>query len=71
MTEEEVRAVMKAHRWTYHSVPRRNLGTKYIYAQRREGARKIERYICPLSKLPELMKEELIAKLAMEPTKTT
>jgi hypothetical protein len=67
MTEEEARTIMKAYKWTYHPVPRRSLGTKYIYAQRREGRRKIERYICPLSKLPKLTEEELIAKLTMEP----
>jgi len=67
MTEEEARTIMKAHRWTYHVHHRRSLGTRYVYAQRRLPKRKkLERYICPLSRLGELTEEQLTAKL-MQP----
>lgn len=66
MTEAEARAIMKAHGWSYRDRKRRNLGTKYIYAQRRQGSKRIERYICPLSKLGDLTEQGLLIKLAPE-----
>jgi hypothetical protein len=63
MTEEEVRAIMKAHGWTYKERSPRHVA-KYIYAQRGQKYKKLERYICPLSKLEGLTEEELLAKLA-------
>ena len=64
MTEEEARTIMKAHGWTYHIQHRRRVRTKYLFGQRRQKAKKIECYICPLSKLGELTEQELLAKLA-------
>jgi len=66
MTEAEARAIMKAHGWGYRDRKRSALGTKYLYAQRRQGSKRIERYICPLSKLGDLTELELLAKLAPE-----
>jgi hypothetical protein len=66
MTEAEARTIMKAHGWGYRDRKRRNLGTKYIYAQRRQGSKRIERYICPFSKLGDLTELELLRKLAPE-----
>lgn len=70
MTEAEARAIMKAHGWGYRDRKRRNLGTKYVYAQRRQGLKRIERYICPLSKLGDLTEQELLTKLAPESNST-
>ena len=69
VTEVEARTIMKVHGWTYTQRTRRGLGTKYAYAQRRQGLKVIERYICPLSRLKELTAEQLVAKLATPPTK--
>ncbi len=64
MTEDEVRAIMKSNKWTYHIQYRRRKRTEYVFAQRRQGKRKIERYICPLLKLPELTEDQLVEILA-------
>lgn len=62
MTEDEARAIMKAHGWSYKErKPRRK--AKYIYAKRKKRGELLERYICPLSKLGELTEKELVAKL--------
>jgi hypothetical protein len=66
MTEEEARTIMKAYGWTY--MPRKRRGNLYIYTERRQGYKKLERYICPLSKLSNLTKQQLIEKLAPVPT---
>jgi hypothetical protein len=59
MTEAETRAIMKIHGWNYKErSPKRH--AKYVYAQRGKGKRKIERYICPLLKLPELKEPQLV-----------
>jgi len=70
MTEEEARSIMRSNGWVYHERPRRSLRTRYLYAERREGKKKIERYICPLSRLGELTEDELKAKLAPEAIET-
>ena len=65
MTEDEARAIMKAHGWSYKErKPRQK--AKYIYAKRKQRGELLERYVCPLSKLGGLSEKELIAKL--EPT---
>jgi len=64
VTEEEVRAIMKANGWTY--IERRPKGVaRYIYAQRKRKnqRRLIDIYICPYSRLEELTEEKLVAKL--------
>jgi hypothetical protein len=63
MTEEEARTIMKSQGWTYQERKRRGLGTKYIYARRRQGTTIVERYICPLSRLNTLAEEQLKVKL--------
>jgi len=63
MTEEEARAIIKAHGWFYTERSPKRVA-KYIYAKRRRGKKMIQRYICPLSKLPELSKEQLVEILA-------
>ncbi len=63
MTQEEVRTIMKSQGWTYQERRRRSLGTKYIYARRRQGTVIVERYICPLSQLNVLTEEQLKTKL--------
>jgi hypothetical protein len=68
MTEEEARTIMHSRRWTYQERVRRSLGTKYVYARRKQGGKVVERYICPLSRLGNLTEEELVAKLAPKPT---
>jgi len=64
MDEAEIRAIMKAHGWTYQERKRRGRGTKYIYAKRWQGEGTAERYICPLSQLGNLTEQQLLAKLA-------
>lgn len=66
MTEEEARSIMRGYGWTY--MPRKRRGNVYIYTERRQGYKKVERYICPLSKLPNLTKQQLIEKLESRPT---
>jgi hypothetical protein len=62
MTEEEARAIMKEKGWSYKErSPKRH--AKYVYAMRGQDYRKIERYICPLSRLGNLTKEQLVTKL--------
>jgi len=67
MTEEEARAIMKIHGWNYKERKRRRLGTKYVYAQRRQGSEMKERYICPLSRLSNLTEPKLVEILATVP----
>jgi hypothetical protein len=62
MTEEEARAILKAHGWTWH-IRKRRKGTPYLYAARKETHKVIERYIAPLSRLEQLTEAELIRKL--------
>jgi hypothetical protein len=62
MTEEEAKAILKARGWTWHIRTRRR-GTPYLYAARRTQDKMYERYIGPLSRLPNLSEQELIAKL--------
>jgi hypothetical protein len=62
MTEEEARAILKARGWTWHIRTRRH-GTPYLYAKRRIQDKIHERYIGPLSRLPQLSEQELITKL--------
>jgi hypothetical protein len=63
MTEEEARIIMKVNGWNYKErSPKRH--AKYVYARRGQNYRMIERYICPLSKLPELTEKKLVAILA-------
>lgn len=65
MTEAEARALIRAQGWLYKERRPRHRA-KYVYAQRRQGPKLIERYICPLSKLGDLTEQELLAKLALE-----
>lgn len=62
MTEEEAKAILKAHGWTWHIRMRRR-GTPYLYAKRRIQDKIHERYIGPLSRLPALTEADLLAKL--------
>jgi hypothetical protein len=62
MTEDEARKVIKYMGWT-SLVRRRRHGTPYLYALRRVQSRLTERYIAPLSKLPELTEADIIEKL--------
>jgi ribosomal protein L34 len=65
MLESEVRAILRAHgwRWRVHT----HYHQTYVYARRRKkGAPRSkfeERYLCPLSRLPELTEAELMRKL--------
>lgn len=63
MTEAEARAFLHAQGWLYKERRPRHRA-KYIYAQRRQGLKLVERYICPLSKLEDITEQELLAKLA-------
>jgi hypothetical protein len=67
VTDAEARTIMQEEGWTYTERPRYRLRTKYVYAQRRQGSRVLERYICPLSRLGKLTEASLIAKLTQEP----
>jgi hypothetical protein len=66
MTEEEARAIIRAHGWIYQERSPRGVA-KYLYARRRKGLRMVERYICPLSQLGNLTEVELVAKLEQPP----
>ena len=63
MTQAEARAIMKTHGWSYIEHTRHKSRIKYIYAQRRQGRKVADHYICPLSKLDTLTEQELVAKL--------
>lgn len=71
MTEAEARAVMQEKGWTYTERPRSGLKTKYVYARRRQGSEVVDRYICPLSKLGELIEADLVAKLVQLPAQNS
>jgi hypothetical protein len=62
MTEEEAKAILKARGWTWHIRTRRR-GTPYIYAARRIRDKMYERYIGPLSQLPQMTEADIVAKL--------
>lgn len=63
MTEEEARRLFKQYGWALRTKPRRK-GTLYIYAERWGKEQKpIERYIAPLSRLKDLTREDIVAKL--------
>ncbi len=63
MTEEEARNIMKAKGWNYKErSPKRH--AKYVYARRGQNYKMIERYVCPLSRLPGLTEDELVEILA-------
>jgi hypothetical protein len=63
MTEAEARRVLKSLGWTWR-IRIRNRKTPYIYAERWGKEQKPEeKYIAPLSKLPELTEADIIAKL--------
>jgi len=66
MTEEEARTIMHAHGWFYKERRPKRVA-RYVYAQRRQGLRMIERYICPLSRLGDLTEDELVGKLTTGP----
>ena len=69
MLESEVRIILRAHgwRWRVHTPYHQT----YVYARRRKkGAPRSkfeERYIAPLSRLPELTEAELVRKLTESP----
>jgi hypothetical protein len=66
VNEEEARAVMKAHGWTY--AERRPKGVaKYVYAQRKRKGKLTDLYICPYSRLVGLTEADLVAKLEQPP----
>ena len=67
VTEAEARAIMRTQGWTYKQRSRYGLKTKYVYAQRRQGPKMLDRYICPLSRLGNLTEQELLAKLTLPP----
>lgn len=67
MTPEEAYTIMHEQGWFYKERTRYKSRTKYVYAKRRQGKTYIERYICPLSKLRDLTKQELVTKLASQP----
>jgi hypothetical protein len=63
MTEEEAKLLFKQYGWGWR-VRLRRYGTPYLYAERwSKEQKKIERYLCPLSRLPELTEAELVRKL--------
>ena len=72
MTEDEARSIMKVNGWSYKErSPKRH--AKYIYARRGQNYKVIERYVCPLSRLPELTEKQLVEILARpieEPSST-
>lgn len=61
MNEQDVRAAMKTYRWSFICRMRRDHA--YIYAARKVGGKREERYIAPLKGLEALTVEALIAKL--------
>src|SRR5437588_1569606 len=73
VTEQEARAIMKNHGWSYKERTPHKSGIKYLYAKKWHEGTTIERYICPLSRLAELTEAKLVEKLApeQEPTEET
>ncbi len=64
MTEDEVRAKLRSYGWNWCVHTRR--GQKYLYARRRRKPLRTkfeERYIAPVSRLPELSAADIVAKL--------
>lgn len=61
MTVQEVRDTMKAHRWSL--IHRMRKDQAYIYAARKIGGERKERYIAPLSSLEALTAEVVVCKL--------
>jgi hypothetical protein len=62
VTEEEAKAILKARGWTWHIRTRRR-GTPYIYAAKRLQDKIHERYIAPLSRLPQMTEADIVDKL--------
>ncbi len=61
MTVQEVKDLMRAHRWSLIRRMRKNHA--YIYAARKVAGERKECYIAPLSSLETLTGEALMAKL--------
>jgi hypothetical protein len=61
MTVQEVKDAMRVHRWSLIHRMRKN--HTYIYAARKVGGQRKERYIAPLSTLETLTLEALVEKL--------
>jgi hypothetical protein len=61
MNEEKARSILRQH--GFYLQYRKRKENLYLYAKKRQGKRKLEIYICPLSKLCELGEEQLAAKL--------
>ncbi len=62
MLESEARSLLKAYGWGW-LVRKRRHGIRYIYAIRREKHKVKDRYIGPLSRLPEMIEADIVAKL--------
>lgn len=71
MTEEEARVIMHTQGWHYHERIRHKSRIRYVYAQRRQGPKLVDRYICPLARLGALTEQELLMKLAPKSTSGT
>jgi hypothetical protein len=63
MTEKEAREAMKALGWTYMQRKRRG-GRLYVYAERKQAGRKVEKYVGSLASLENMTVEDLQRKLA-------
>jgi len=69
MNEEKVQAVLHQYGFYPQYRKRRGKGTLYLYAKKSQGKGKLEIYICPLSRLAELVEEQLVTKLTVAITK--
>jgi hypothetical protein len=62
MTEKEAREAMKTLGWTY--LARKRKGHDYVYAERKQSGRKVEKYVGSLASLESMTVEDLQKKLA-------
>jgi hypothetical protein len=66
MREDEVRALLRTHGWNW--CVHKHYHQAYLYARRRKKPLRSkfeERYIAPLSRLKDLTREDIVAKLTL------
>jgi len=65
MSIDDLRELLKRHRWTVNIQTRPGQGKRFIYAKKRIAGRMKTRYIVAESKLPNMTEAQILAKLVM------
>lgn len=61
MTEQEIRAAMRLYGWSF--LHRKRRSRSYVYAARKQGGKRKELYIGPITAIAQLTLDQLMEKL--------